>query len=256
MPVVEFGMTESARLCMRLESILMAMRYHLRQRGTSSRQLALQALMELLEVLQRPDVRVRLLSVLQEMDRDTRRLASRYSGHPERLQRWLLSLEEDMAYLKNEKLRFGHLLQEDALLTALRAQVLSQGLASYRAHPLCQLWLESDEGLFQGIFQRWFEPFVRLESVVMRILQCMRSQYVSTRHETVQGLARWDLPSGHEQFILGIIFPSGVIPSVSFGKQSISLTFQRVHWGASAATEPCALEIRFESLMSMFPIFF
>ena len=117
MSTYELAMTESSRLCARLEYIFSQVRYHVSHKNIESRHLALESMIELLQVLDRPDVRTRLLYLVQGIYAYLSSMPSQESG---RIEGICEAFQGDVHYLRSEPTRLGHSLAQDALLKQLQ----------------------------------------------------------------------------------------------------------------------------------------
>ena len=251
MATFELAMTESSKLCARLEHVFLQIRTHIAQKGHAPRQLALESMIELLQVLDRPDVRTRLLYLVQGI---SEYFSAMPSSEAFRFDALNADFALDMHYLRSEPTRLGHALAHDALLKQLRAYITMHGRSAYHLSPLCHLWQDLDEGTVIACFQRWFEPMLPLEACVMRIMKLMRLYYQSTVYDVPLGFAKWDIPKSMQIFFVGVSVADTLLPTVSAGQQMVSVTFYQALWGQSQVMERYEAPVRFEWMICMLPI--
>lgn len=245
MATYELAVSESSRLCAKLENIFVQMRHHLNQRGFASRHLALESVLNLMQVLDRPDIRARLVQALQVVQDYLGGLLGQQQVDSVRLRQIIVAFDEDLSYMHATN-RLGNNLFNDALLMLLRSHINAHGQAAYQLSPICQLWQLQDAGLNFSCFQRWIEPLLPLERAVLRLMKFMREHYKSTVCEASNGFSKWDIPKDEPIFMVGISVPNGIVPAISSGQKLISVTFHTALWGDKQILEQYTGSVRFE----------
>lgn len=249
MSTFEIAVSESSRLCLKLESVFSGIRQHISMRGFEARHLALDSLLDLMQALSRPDVRMRLVHLLQGIDDYLTDLSFQEDVHQGRLWEMKESFRVELDYMRSLATRPGEELSNDALLVQLRAHLSSHGYSAYQMHPLCQLWREQDDGLALSCFQRWLEPLLPFERVVSKIMRFMREHYRSGIYEATDGSYRWELGKQEILFMIAFSVPKALMPQISSGGQLVSVNFHRVLWGKDQVMERHEGVVRFEAML-------
>lgn len=253
MATYELAMSESARLCTKIENIFIQIRYYLTQRKFESRHLALVSVIDLMQVLDRPDVRARLIQLLQLIQDYLGSLIGKNPHEDHRIVKLMALFDEDFRRIYASSNRLGGELFDDALLMLLRSHLNIHGQAAYQLAPICQLWKEQDDGLLFSCFQRWIEPLLPLECMVLRIMRFMRENYQTSVCEVSNGFSKWDIPSDAPIFMVGVAVPNTILPAVSCGQKLVSVTFYTALWGQDQVLQRYEGPVRFEWMICSLP---
>lgn len=253
MAVYELAMSESSRLCTKLEKTFQQVRSHLNKRGFESRHMALESVLDLMQVLDRPDVRARLVQTLQTILDYLHNISSSSGVHAQRVQILQSEFRHDLEFLHASTTRLGSALFEDATLMLLRSHLNVHGQAAYQISSVCHLWKTQDDGLVFSCFQRWIEPVLPLERTVMRVMSFMREHYKTYPCEVDNGFSKWSLTKGESIFMVGIVVPNMIVPAVSSGQNLISVTFHTAQWGSESVLDRYEGIMRFEWMICSLP---
>lgn len=250
MSTFELAVSESSRFCLKLENIFNNIRYYLNQRGSDSRHLSLEAVFDLMQVLDRPDARSRLVYLLKWILDYLDDLNDKKYIDSQRIKVLKESFLSDLEYVHAVASRFGGNLFEDALLMQLRSYVSVHGQYAYHMSALCQAWKDQDDSLIFKMFQRWIEPLLPLERLITRIMRFMREHYKSHIIDADNGFAKWESSLSETIFMLAVVTPNHILPVASVGPKFISITFYIPSWGEDSVLSRYEGSVRFECMVS------
>ncbi len=225
----EQPLNEPIRLCLRLEHIFNELHEHLKNHSTFGSRAAMIALLKVVDVTDRPDLKSKISVTLTQQASSLAQLKQFPQVDSEKLQTILDRLDEliDIIHgIRNKKL--GENLRSNPFLKQVRMQLSNPaGPCDFRT-PAFALWLQKTDEQRLTDLQKWTKEFEQLESMVRIILSLIRDssppQQVSTNNDFFQQSLDPSLPCQMIRITVPTEF--NAYPEVSVGKHRLSIRFK------------------------------
>jgi len=225
--IFEQPLNEYIRVCLRLEKLFHQLNEHLRDPGLSHSRGALFAILKILEIINRPDLKTKLTQALTQHACTLGQLEHLPQVNKERLHNVLKNLDSYIAKMHNNHRKIAERLLNNEFLNQMRLQMSSPGGINDEKVPAYKLWLSQPSAKRVQDLVTWGQEFEEISNIVDILLQLMRdstpAQHITAKngfhHQTLDGspsceLIRVMLPAG-----------SGVYPEVSADKRRLNVRF-------------------------------
>jgi len=176
--IYEQPLNEHTRICLRLETLFKRIHTHMGSARSWESARALNSLLELLSVMERPDLKSKLVKAMALVNQFLLDLSNQ-SLPPDaldqlKLTKTLAQLQELLNILHTHQGRFGQALYENAFLKSTRCYLATPGgLCPFNA-PDYYLWLEQSPEQRTQDLKLWLAPFNALQSIVELLLLVIR----------------------------------------------------------------------------------
>lgn len=223
----EQPLNDPMRICLRLEQLFNNLEENLDKPENINSQAALSALVRVMDVLDRPDFKSKLMQTLTQMSATLTRLETLPNVDTERLRALLKSIDNHINFLLHSKI--AEKTRHNDFLKHLRLQLNNPGGPCHYKSPSYQLWLElSAEQRLQHL-KIWREEYVALEDLVNTILKITRESAKMQSVECKEGFHHQTLDPHLPCEIVRVGIPSDLMiyPEISAGKHRLSIRLLR-----------------------------
>ncbi len=223
--IFEQPLTELIRHCLKVERIMSSIDTQLGDNSVHTSQFALLECVWLLRLLERADIRTKLMQWLVSFQSKCRQWHKNGSADQVYLNDLVQQVNVYSREMSEQKQRFRII--HDPFLKSVDSLDLSSGLSACN-HPLMQVWKSQQQYHCRDQINKWLS-YVTVEiKVVHFILKVLRSSQNFERHEASDGFYQLSLDSLNQIQLLRVkLHSDGVFPKVSVGKQRCSLAFYR-----------------------------
>jgi cell division protein ZapD len=230
--IFEQPLNERFRLMLRIEQLFARMDHHLAGEDPWDTHAALQALMELLQMVARGDSKRELI---QELDRQ-RAALGRQRAHDEQSEH-----DQLLEALHSGTGALGEELRGNTLLGQLQQRSTAGGRPGMLELPSYQEWLQRPAADRHADVRVWLQPMVPARRAIDRALSMVRE---SGQWQTIQapgGFHEQSLESGHPIQMLRLALsdggPANRFPEISAGRQRYTIRFFTQGSPAERATQ-------------------
>lgn len=221
----EQPLNERVRTFLRLEHLLTRLRYHERDTTIWGRRATMTALLDILTILARHDLRTEVSKALGSYYAQLNRLANRDDVDSNHLQQVLARLDTLGRDVQRVPPQFAsYVLRDDELLNSLNNRHAIPGGTCEFDIPSYQHWLYQDEA---GINQRiayWCQRIVPFENAISTLLQLLRDGAQVQEHEAAAGVLVHQTAPG-TQLIRVLLNDNRVYPEISAGRHRATVRF-------------------------------
>lgn len=223
----EHPVNEQIRLYLRLEHLFNEFQKNLYEDNESTNKLALSALLKIVNVVDRPDLKSKLVQILTLHASNLAQLKQAPEVDNAMLEEILHKLEQHIAYLHEYKGKLGDALRKNEFLSQIRLQLSNPaGLCETTLPPL-RLWLSKSAEQRQHDLEQWCKPFNNLLNAIALLLKLIRQSTQTLTVVARQGFYQQQQDSSLPCELLRISVASSldVFPEFSANKHRIIIRF-------------------------------
>jgi len=227
MIIYEQPLNEIIRLCLRVEYLFRQVKHHLEVDTEWDSRVALGALLEILSVIDRPDLKSKLGQMLNQYVATFVQLEKVEKVDHKILKVTLDRLHKAINIVHSNQSRIGQELRENEfLLSILQKHFTPAGTCPFNA-PAYHLWLQQPANLRLKTLSLWLETLFPLYRIVELILQLTRDSASSEKHIAHGGFYQTNLdPTIFYQMIsIEISEKERLYPEISVGRYRLTVHF-------------------------------
>jgi len=223
----EQPLNEYIRICLRVEHLLHRVEASILGESAAESCTALEAILEILNVIDRPDLKSKITKALSQHAGVLTQLEQKMDVDHQKLQEILLELDQLVDSLYNLPDKIGQQLRTNTFLNTIRQYMANPGGASPFATPAYYLWLQQPANARIRDLLTWFADFEQLKAAVKLLLQLTRG---STRSEVLiaeHGFYQRSLDPRLTYHLVRVAVPSHlrVYPEISMGRHRLIVRF-------------------------------
>ena len=222
----EQPLNDPLRICLRLERLFNIVNNHVANSDHHSSRHVLFAILEILNVIDRPDLKSKLTQTLTQLASTLGQLEQFPQVDQDRLRDVLATLDRLIVWLQQAEGKIGEKLRSNGFLNHVRLHLGHPGGVCDFTTPALALWLHYSPEERQDLLKNWRSEFVILESIVEVILKLSRegssSQHITVSKGFYQKNLDPNLPSCQ---LVRLVLPleNRVYPEISIGKHRLVL---------------------------------
>lgn len=225
--IFEQPLNEVIRVCLRTEHMFQQIDHQLNDTTTLGSRKLIYSIINLLQLLDRPDLKAKLAKEL------TYHLANlmRFGNMPQidsvKLQELTKQLDDLARSLIDSSGKIGHRLREIELLNSLRLHLATPGGGCSFDTPLYHYWLEQPTSHRQKIILDWLNDFSQVKTATDLILNIVRKNAKVEEKTAVRGFHQEMLdPQSNLRLIrIGLKREIPSYPEISIGRHFLSVRF-------------------------------
>lgn len=218
---------EIIRVCLRLEQLFLQIDHQLQDLSSFGTRHIIQLIIDLLHLLDRPDLKAKLAKELNYHLANLLRYGNLPEIDSEKLNELTQQLEEHARNLIDSSGKIGHRLREIELLNTLRLHLTSPGGGCSFDLPIYHYWLEQSNHLRHEIIINWLQDFSQIRTVVALVLDLVRKNAKIEQKMAVHGFHQelLDPQSNMRMIRIGITQNITAYPEISIGRHFLSVRF-------------------------------
>lgn len=217
----EHPINEQIRLYLRLEALFD--KFHRNTHEHSK--YAIEALLQIINVVDRPDLKSKLVQTLTLHASNLRFLSKSPDVDGERLNHILEDLEKHIQQLHHHKGKMGEQLRKNEFLSQIRLQLTNPAGACENALPGLLWWLNKSVESRVCDLELWFQPFVDLESTLKLLLSLIRRSTKAQKVSAKKGLFQHSPNPPCELLRISVPADLNIYPEFSANKHRIVIRF-------------------------------
>jgi len=227
--IYEQTLNETIRLCLRLEHLFHRINVHSDSRMPWQSAFALNNLLELLSVIDRPDLKSKLTKLLSLTVRSLLDIASQPSANkPDNLDQSINYLQTFLDSLQRYSGKIGHDLYNDAFLRLMRTQLFAPGGSCPFSAPEYYLWLQQPDEKRVDNLTAWLAPLRELQSMAQWLLTVIRQMDKPSPVVADKGFYQKVLDTQRVGQMVRLVLENNndCYPTFSVGPHRLSIYFQ------------------------------
>lgn len=244
----EQPLNEHMRICLRLEHLFNELSTHIDNPSPISSRLAIGAIIKIMDVVDRPDVKSKLTQSLTQLATAYSQLQQSSQVNTQRLAQLLSQLDVLINNLHNDRERIGDSLRKNDFLGQVRLNSGNPGGAYNYSTPAYLLWLSQPANKRIQDLNTWSSQLQELRNISELILHLTRK---STNTKTLfaqDGFYHQSLNPTSPCELIRVIIPAhlNIYPEFSVGRHRLTIRFVKPDYLQASRPEQLRANIEFE----------
>ena len=225
--IFEQPLSEYIRICLRLEYLFAQARYFLAQQSTWDDHAALNTIINLLNIADRPDIKSKLTNALHMHVSALTQLKQASEVDKTKLHFILDQLNKFIDILHHSHGKLGQPLLENEFLAAVRQRLNTPAGTIGFTMPAYHSWLQRSLDIRQHDLQRWLASFNQIEAIINLLLQLIRDRSEPMTQKAYQGFYQEPLQAGipYQMIRIGLAPATNIYPDISIGRHRLAIHF-------------------------------
>ena len=244
----ELPLNDAVRIALRLENLFMQFEKTVKSTSLLTSKNAMNALLKILEVTDRPDLKSKFSQTLTQYANAFGQLTRSPAVDAKRLQQTLKKIGTLTHYLHGQHARIGEPLRQNDFLSQIRSNLGNPGgLCDYRL-PAYTLWQNQSPAAKEKDLKQWMELFKPLRDITQTILELTRGSTPMQSVTTDNGFYLQPLnPLAPCHLVRVALSPSvQLYPEFSAGKHRLTIRFLAPSYFGAGKPAPAQQSITFQ----------
>lgn len=223
----EQPLNEPMRICLRLENLFQQLHNHIHESNSASSHLAMLALIKVLNITDRPDLKSKIAQTLTKQTSMLLQLKHSAQVDSHKLKTLLDTFDRHINHLHKTTGKIGELLRQNAFLTHIRSYLHNPPGPCNFTTPAYTLWLQQSSEKRISDLQNWAKEFEPLMHSVKTILQITRESTSLQHMVAQQGFYQQILNTLSPCQLIQLILPveKNIYPEICAGKHRLVIRF-------------------------------
>lgn len=228
--IFEQPLSETMRLCLRLETLFHQVEAHMESKTPWQSAFAMSSLLELLSVIDRPDLKSKLTKVLSLTIQSLSNLSTHSPDTSSSISQPIRYLQSFLTNLQGYSGKIGHDLYTDPFLKLTRSQLSAPGGSCPFNAPEYYLWLQQPGKQRASDLADWLAPLSELKSMIQWLLAMIRQMAAPSAALAEGGFYQKMLDTKQVGQLVRIILTdkSPLYPVFSVGRHRLAVHFYSV----------------------------
>lgn len=225
--IFEQPLNEHIRACLRLEHLFSQLHHTIDLPSEWASANALQALLKILNVVDRPDLKTKITKALFNYAAMLTQLEKNPQVDTTILRGFLDQLDGTVDQLYALSQKMGQTLIDNEFIASVRTHMNSPGGPCHFNIPAYQLWLNQPPHQRASDLRRWHQEFSLIETAVTLLLQLSRQFTKGQTHIAYDGFYQQSLDATQQGDLVRVAIPSGqnLYPEISLGRHRLAVRF-------------------------------
>ena len=227
MIIYENPLNETIRLCLRLEHLFRQIDYYMQRESTWDTRAALNAILEILGVIERPDLKNKLGQILNQYITAFSALAKSEDIDKKLLATTLTQLNKAMHEVHANQSKVGQELRSNEFLNAILQRLSTPAGTCAFSIPFYHLWLHQPANIRLKNLTLWLGPLEALRNIINLILKITRDSVQVENLIAKGGFYQASLDPNLAYQMIGIEIPvkEKLYPEISVGRYRLTIHF-------------------------------
>jgi cell division protein ZapD len=240
--IYEQPLNEQVRLCLRLEFLFEQANYHLAGDSSWDLRQALNTILEILHLADRPDLKNKLGQALNQYASTLAQLEKLPDIDKQKLHDMLNQIDKSIDALRANTQKTGQALRENEFLMTIQQRLYTPAGTCEFSLPSYHLWLQQDTVTLKQQLSHWLDSFAQLQTIISLILKLTRESSSFKTTKAIGGFYQSNLePSVQHQMIrirISIVFEKRQFPEISVGRHRLAIHFFTLDINGRASQTP------------------
>lgn len=244
----EQPLNEHLRICLRLEQLFCQLQEYSANQSTRGSQMALITLLRIAEIIDRPDLKSKMMQMLTQYATSLGQLERFPQVDTGRLKQILKQLDQLISQLHQISGRIGEALRNNDFFNQLRPQLANPGGIFHHHVPTYALWVKQPYELRERELSQWAEALKPLPEIANLVLDLARNSTPEHTVTTQNGFYHQALDSTLPcQLIrVGIPVDLGIYAEISAGIHRLSIRFVKPNYLTGEKSKQVSEQISFQ----------
>ena len=225
--IFEPPLNDCVRICLRIEHLVKQLKTSITNGNQSSSRVAIATLLEMLNVIDRPDLKSKLTQSLAQCILSLSQFQQSSQVNKIELEKTLAQLNPLLNKLHGTHNKIADSLRNNDFLNTVRMQLNQPGKACDFSSPVYHLWLKQPDEKRQEHLKNWKKEFDLIIDISQLILDLVRKSATPEKITAFNGFYQRTMNSATPYQMLRVSLPShlGAYPEISVGKHRLSIHF-------------------------------
>lgn len=225
--IYEQPLNEHLRVCLRLELLFQQAQQFIAQDSILSARTGLLAILEIINIIERPDLKTKLIKALEQQATQLTLLEQAPEIDTKKLKELLNNLDRLIDNLHAAPGKLAQSLRENDFLNIIRLQLAKPGGPSGFSCPSFNLWLHQSPEQRNRDLAKWLKDLTQLQSIIFTLLQLTRERAQFQLKFAGQGFYQetLDLATTYQLIRVSLSFDRKVFPEISLGQHHLAIHF-------------------------------
>lgn len=244
----EQPLNEHIRVCLRLEHLFQQILNNINEPTEANSRTAILALLETLNVIDRPDLKTKLTKALTQHAATLTQLEVLPQVDNSKLKSILTELDRHIDQLYTTQGKIGQTLRNNEFLNSIRQHLYNPGGATNFSNPAFQLWLQQPANRRIEDLNIWFQEFNQLREVVELLLRLTRQSSTPIEKYAEKGFYQQALDSNASCELVRVSLPVSLnlYPEISVGRHRLSIRFLEPKCHEQGRSRQCDYDVKFK----------
>lgn len=245
--IYEQPLNEHIRVCLRLEHLFNQINSNLDSTSELSSRTAVLALLEALNVIDRPDLKTKLTKALTQHAATLTQLEVLPQVDSSKLRTILSELDRLIDNLYATQGKIGQSLRNNEFLNNIRQHLYNPGGAVNFSNPAFQLWLQKPAANRVQDLKIWFVEFDEIRNVINLLLQLTRQSSNPIEKYADKGFYQQALDPNMSCEMVRVLLSmsENIYPEISVGRHRLSVRFLEPNCHEQGRSKQCDHNIKF-----------
>jgi cell division protein ZapD len=246
--IYEQPLNEHIRVCLRLEHLFEQTLFNIESTTEWGSRTTLLAILETLNVLDRPDLKTKLIKALTQHAATLTQLEILPQVDSNKLRSVLTELDRLIDQLYATQGKIGQNLRNNEFLNTIRQHLYNPGGAVNFSNPAFQLWLHQPTVNRINDLKAWLKEFDQLRDVVNLLLKLTRQSSLPLEKYADNGFYQQALDPNVscELLRVGVPINSNIYPEIGVGKHRATVRFVESNYHELGRSKQCDYSIKFK----------
>lgn len=244
----EQPLDEHIRVCLRLEHLFEQIHLNIENPSEWGSRTAILALLETVNVIDRPDLKTKLTKALTQHAATLTQLEVLPQVDSSKLRSVLTELDRliDQLYATHGKI--GQTLRNNEFLNTIRQHLYNPGGAVNFSNPAFQLWLQQPSVKRIADLKVWLKEFDQLKDVVSLLLQLTRQSSLPIEKYAENGFYQQALDPNVTCVMVrvSLLINANLYPEISVGKRRVYVRFLEPNCHEIGRSKQCDHNVKFK----------
>jgi cell division protein ZapD len=228
--IYEQPLNEHIRFCLRLEHLFQKVKNYLEDHSNWDSRTALETILEILSVVDRPDLKTKLSKALSCYATTLTQLLNRKLPEDvdeKKLRRIIDQLNKLINNLHLSSGKIGQSLRENEFLNIIQQRLSTAGGTSAFSTPAYHLWLQQSPKSRLEDLNKWFDEFTEIKITVALLLKLTRESADFEKIKAQGGFCQMNLDPNlaYQMVRLALPVSAQIYPEISVGRHRLSVHF-------------------------------
>lgn len=227
----EQPLNELIRICLRLEHLFHLITYHTNRPEAEHSRCAITALLDVLSVVERPDIKTKLVKALSRHAERLTQLEHSKAVDQDKLAEILAQLDDLIDVMQSSPGRLAQSLKDNEFLAMVRTRLsIPAGDCDFNL-PCYQRWLAAPAEQRINDLMGWMEAYTHLRSATNFLLMLTRQSAAPTPMQIEGGFHQQTMDANVSWQLIRIALPheANVYPEFSVGRHRLSLRINELN---------------------------
>lgn len=242
----EQPINELMRLCLRFERLFAQIGHYFQGEDRYDSRAALVALLEILNMADRSDLKASITKELSRYYGNLVRLQQVPTVDHSRLTGILDELDTTITELNDMNGKFGQKLRNDEFLNSVRLQLSNPSGACAINNPALNFWLHQPYSLRRSQLQHWLEEVDIIRKITALMLGLIRDSNSPKFQNAYQGFYELSLDAKQPSQLIRVELPAeaNIYPEISAGRHRLCIRFMQMDF--NGGTQQTTRDITFK----------